>query len=201
MSASNYVPSEEFPTYEDYRRAKQREYKAAWKKRNPEKVRVAERVRQKRQYVSDFEYAERMRAHALKTYRADPEKVKARMKEYKLLNEGKCKAYGLIYRAENKASVKEYKAVWAKRNSAHVNNKNSQRRAQCARATPGWADMESIKDVYMEAKHMQMHVDHIVPLNHPLVCGLHVWENLQLLYPVDNLRKNNAFDPEAYIAN
>ena len=61
---SKYVPSEEFPTYADYRRAKQREYKAAWKKRNPEKVRVSERVRQKRQYASDSDYAERMRKNA-----------------------------------------------------------------------------------------------------------------------------------------
>lgn len=198
---SKYVPSEEFPTYADYRLAKQREYKAEWKKRNPEKVRASERVRQKRQYASDSDYAERMRKNALKTYYADTEKVKARVKEYRTLNAMKYKEYCLIYRAENKASAKEYKSAWARVNSAHVNNKNSQRRARCARATPGWADMESIKDVYMEAKYMQMHVDHIVPLNHPLVCGLHVWENLQLLYPEVNLRKNNTFDPENYLAS
>lgn len=198
---SKYVPSEEFPTYADYRRAKQREANKAWKKRNATEYLEKENARRRRKYAADQVYADLMREKALKTYRADPEKVKARTREYVAANAMEYKAYFVDYRIKNKASVKEYKAAWAKRNSAHVNNKNSQRRARCARATPGWADMESIKDVYMEAKYMQMHVDHIVPLNHPLVCGLHVWENLQLLYPEDNLRKNNTFNPETYSAS
>ena len=198
---SNYVPSEEFPTYADYRRAKQREANKAWKKRNAAKYLENENARRRRKYAADPAYADRMREKALKRYRADPEKVKARTRKYAAANVMECKAYLANYRVVNKASAKEYKAAWAKTNSAHVNNKNSQRRAQCSKATPKWADMESISDVYMEAKYMQMHVDHIIPLNHPLVCGLHVWENLQLLYPADNLRKNNTFDPEAYIAN
>ena len=37
------------------------------------------------------------------------------------------------------------------------------------------------------------HVDHIVPLIHPLVCGINVETNLQLLTPFQNFSKNNRW--------
>lgn len=43
---------------------------------------------------------------------------------------------------------------------------------------------------------MQMEVDHIIPLNNELVCGLHVWENLQLLSVGQNRAKGNSFFTE-----
>jgi hypothetical protein len=67
------------------------------------------------------------------------------------------------------------------------------------RATPVWADKAAINDIYLEARKLQAqdgiarHVDHDVPLKHPLVCGLHVPSNLKVMAAKDNMRKHNAF--------
>ena len=40
-------------------------------------------------------------------------------------------------------------------------------------------------------------VDHIVPLNGKIVCGLHIPENLRVIPKTDNIRKGNRFSPES----
>lgn len=42
------------------------------------------------------------------------------------------------------------------------------------------------------------HVDHEIPLNHPLVCGLHVLANLQYLTVERNLAKSNSWNQDQY---
>lgn len=68
--------------------------------------------------------------------------------------------------------------------------------------TPPWADMKAIRTVYAQAAYLTVsrgepyNVDHIVPLNHPRVCGLHVSWNLQAVPAGPNMRKSNYFCPE-----
>lgn len=201
MSASKFIPGQPYATYEEYRAAKQREHRKAYKQRNKEAVAEAERMRLKRKYATDEAYAEKVRERANKRYQEKPEEIKAVVKTYALANKERLASANRDYQQKNKARISTYKKAWIEANRASVNRRNSERRAICKSATPAWADKDAIQCVYEEARYMQMHVDHIVPLKHPLVCGLHVWENLQLLTPLENMRKNNRFDPENFNAD
>jgi hypothetical protein len=51
-----------------------------------------------------------------------------------------------------------------------------------------------IQEIYHIAKLRGLTVDHIIPLQHDLVCGLHVPENMQLMTLVANSSKSNKFE-------
>ena len=69
-------------------------------------------------------------------------------------------------------------------------------------ATPPWACFKAIREVYREADRLtektgvKHNVDHIVPLNHPRVCGLHVAWNLRAIPAGPNMAKSNNWCPE-----
>jgi hypothetical protein len=66
------------------------------------------------------------------------------------------------------------------------------------RATPSWLDCDQhreIRKIYKRARKHGLSVDHIVPLSSPLVCGLHVPWNLQIMPPLENMNKSNTFWP------
>lgn len=165
MSASAYIPSEEFPTYADYRRAKQREARRGWKKRNAAAYAAGENERRRKKYASDEKYAEKVRERALRTYRADPDRTAARNKAYVAANTEKVRKY-----------FREYN--WIKRR-------------RITQATPRWADLTGIREFYRKARDVGMEVDHAVPIAGKRVCGLHVLNNLQMLSRTANASKGN----------
>lgn len=57
---------------------------------------------------------------------------------------------------------------------------------------------QEIVDIYVN-KPEGFHVDHIIPLHHPDVCGLHVPWNLQYLPAEENIKKSNKFTPYVVI--
>lgn len=64
------------------------------------------------------------------------------------------------------------------------------RKIQAKLPSVRWVDIE---EIYKNTP-KGYHVDHIIPLNHEKVCGLHVPWNLQYLSKDDNIKKSNSFD-------
>lgn len=93
--------------------------------------------------------------------------------------------------AKNKDRMKELGREWTLRNRGRKNEQAARRRAAAKRAMPAWADRDEIRAIYARAKELGMEVDHIVPLQSPDVCGLHVGANLQLLPRFENRSKGN----------
>lgn len=83
-----------------------------------------------------------------------------------------------------------WRAYYEENKSEYV-ARSAKRRAKKKMATVTWADMEYIKFIYRVAKWLSLEVDHILPLQSDLVCGLHCEDNLQLLPMSENRAKGN----------
>lgn len=147
---------------------KYRKYSAEWRKRNPEKAR---------------EVKKRWRAN-------NTEKHLEGIRKWK---------------EENREHVREYDRAWRQRDPERSRLRSTlasqKRRAAELNATPSWADQTKIYSFYWlratksEVYGIEYHVDHIIPLNNPLVCGLHNEFNLQVIPASENLSKGNSFIP------
>jgi hypothetical protein len=106
------------------------------------------------------------------------------------------------YYLANKEVIIERCLQWAKNNAARCAARAMQRIAIKNLATPTWADISKIQEIYQLAERKRIesgemwHVDHIVPLKSKTVCGLHVACNLQLLRAAENVAKSNRHWPD-----
>jgi hypothetical protein len=135
--------------------------------------------------------------------------VKAREMAYLQENPEKRKETSRKYYAENRDRVATANLKWAANNPGNLTARAAKRRALKRNATVPWADLSYVGDLYENCREteeifqnvgvsLKFHVDHIVPLQHARVCGLHVEHNLQILTATDNLSKNNHFELEDY---
>lgn len=97
------------------------------------------------------------------------------------------------YYLDNIEKEKERSREKARNNPSQKLAWSAARRALKINATPSWASLSDIARVYKDAVSKGLTVDHIVPLRHPKVCGLHVPCNLQLLTASQNSKKHNKF--------
>lgn len=97
--------------------------------------------------------------------------------------------------------VSVWKANYQRNNKGYYAEKCATRRAIKLRAKPSWANDFFIQEAYrLAALRTKMlgypwHVDHIVPLQSKIVCGLHVEHNMRVIPGSENIRKRNYVWP------
>lgn len=96
-------------------------------------------------------------------------------------------------RKERAEKANTYSKIHYVNNKAMYFERSARRRAAKRLATPGWLAPDQIAQMVEIYKNCPKgyHVDHIVPLNNPNVCGLHVPWNLQYLPAAENRKKFN----------
>lgn len=105
------------------------------------------------------------------------------------------------WREENKLLGLSLTSAWRKRNRGKLNEYNTRRHVARKQATPPWANQFFMEEAYRLASlrtkvlGYNWDVDHIVPLKHKLVCGLHVHNNLRVIPAVENRSKGNRYWP------
>lgn len=102
--------------------------------------------------------------------------------------------------AARRAEVAAYLKQRRKDSPEVFRERRARRRAIERSATPAWVDVAALKAVYAQAVQLERdlgdryEVDHIVPLAHESVCGLHVPWNLQIVTRSENRVKCNRFE-------
>lgn len=149
----------------------------------------------------------------LKYERLDKEKQKEKHKKWRDKNKEKVKKYRGNYVTNNYEKVrkqdKEYGSRVDVKNERrkyerryYKNNRSKMIAISCAydsrvRASrPSWQNQTDINEYYKAAKQINLEVDHIVPINSDLVCGLHCIDNFQLLTRSENASKGNRYWPD-----
>jgi hypothetical protein len=118
------------------------------------------------------------------------EKIKEKYKLKRLYNADKLNERSRLYRLNNKEKAKQSVRLYQEKNKSLLRYHCAKRRATKLKATPKFANLNKIKEIYKNCP-KGYHVDHIIPLHGKNVCGLHVEWNLQYLNPSDNYSKSN----------
>lgn len=166
---------------------------ADYRETNRESLRAKRRDYRVRNPDSDANY-----------YRANVDWKKAGARAYRAANADRVAIYFLALnqtparQEQNRARLR----AWKKRHPDRVNADTARRQLILRQAYPAWADDTLIAEFYALARLRTLmtgipwEVDHIVPLNSDLVCGLH-WEgNLQVIPAAANLAKSNDWWPD-----
>ena len=105
------------------------------------------------------------------------------------------------YRASEKGRTNIKKLRDEKTASGKLAAYKRKRDALKINATPPWLNLDDLFPIYEEAAWLSAFTgekyedDHIEPLRHKLVCGLHIAENLESITKTANRKKLNKFTP------
>ena len=174
---------------------RKRASRAIWKAANVERIRATDAA-------WEAANVERRKATAAIWRAANLEKIRAYELIYRAANVEKRKARYVAWRAANLEKIRERSSVYAKANRGKRRKIKANYRALKIKASVTWANLFYIEEIYelavlrSKATGITHHVDHIVPLNSKIVCGLHCEANLQVIPGASNVSKGNRYWPD-----
>jgi 5-methylcytosine-specific restriction endonuclease McrA len=122
---------------------------------------------------------ERVNAQARAWYHRNAAAVKAKYG-------AKCRKRAAVWARANRERAAGKSRAWRKANPEYRNYLNARTRARKRAGACSCCAPISFKFIYLQARSLKMHVDHV----HPLAKGgKHCLRNLQLLEPIENIRK------------
>lgn len=139
---------------------------------------------------------ERNRAH----YHAAKKTILERKRRYYIKTRDVARERQAKYRIRNVDRIKARQREWVRKNPERQAANVVRRKMRIMRATPGWngefdrfVEIEAFRLARLRksATGFAWHVDHMIPVKARRVCGLHVWQNLQVIPSRLNVIKGN----------
>ena len=129
---------------------------------------------------------------------ANPDRAKALKSANQKRNREAANARNRRYADSHKAELGAKSKAWSAANPGRRAAIRMGYIAARMQRTPPWADLDTIAGMYelcaiFRGIGLDLHVDHVVPLQGKKVSGLHVPDNLQLLHSSSNRSKLNLF--------
>lgn len=139
------------------------------------------------------------KAYRKQHYLNNKEKVLEQTRQYQRENRGRLDVAAKAWINNNRDKKRGTDKKWRKTHPEKHKAKLAAYRAKKLQAMPSWVDKKEIQNVYRDCTRttaqtgIAHQVDHIIPLRHKKVCGLHVPWNLQIITAHENAVKKNTF--------
>jgi hypothetical protein len=171
------------------------------RKAKKDKGLISQKKTKPRQFYLDYykQHYRNNKEHRKQYCKINKDRIKKQSAESRARRRVKLCEKSKNYYRENKEIIKIKRKAYRKKNIHVIQSNNANRRAIKKQSSFNYKYSKEISTIYKKCINIsndekKYNVDHIIPLIHKDICGLHVPWNLQIITSEDNIKKSNKFD-------